>query len=202
MKKKFLLAGLALLLSAGIGCAGLLAQQHALADKLIRFHVVADSDSSEDQARKLAVRDALLEELEPLTQRCTDRAQMLEALRKALPALRARAVQTLRALGCADGVTVSLGKELFPTRIYETFALPAGPYTAVRVRIGSARGRNWWRVCFPTLCRSACAKDLEAVAAGAGFTDKEIRLITEADHYEIRFKVLEWLTALRRRAAA
>ena len=197
MKKRILIPGLALILAAGIGCAGIHCQQRALADKLIRFHVVADSDDAADQARKLAVRDTLLEALEPMAQGARDRAQMLSAVDRALPALRQRAEDTLRALGCADSVTVSLGKELFPTRDYDTFSLPAGLYTSLRVNIGSARGHNWWCVCFPTLCQSACAGDMEAVAAGAGFTDKEIRLITEADHYEIRFKVLEWLARLR-----
>ena len=201
MRKKLILTGLALVLAALLGCTGLLIQQRALADKLIRFHVVADSDSAEDQARKIAVRDALLEALAPLAKRAQDRSEMLRALDSALPALRARAAQTLRAMGCADDVTVSLDTELFPTRIYDTFSLPAGPYTALRVRIGSGEGHNWWCVRFPTLCRSACADELEAVAAGAGFTEKEIRLITEADHYEIKFKVLEWLAKLRPDAA-
>ena len=201
MKKKLFCLGLALVLAAGIGCAGLLAQQQALADKLIRFHVVADSDDGADQSRKLAVRDALLKELEPMARSARDRDQMLSAVEQALPALRQRAEDTLRAMGCADSVTVRLGKELFPTRVYDTFTLPAGTYTSLRVSIGSGQGHNWWCVCFPTLCQSACASDLEAVAAGAGFTEKEIRLITEADHYEIKFKVLEWLAKLRRAAA-
>ena len=202
MRKTFFLAGLALLLAAGIGCAGLVCRQEALADKLIRFHVVANSDSAEDQALKLAVRDVLLEAVEPMAMRAQDRDQMLRDLDASLPRLRDMAEQTLRARGCADGVTVRLGKELFPTRVYDTFSLPAGTYTSLRVSIGSARGHNWWCVCFPTLCQSACTADLEAVAAGAGFSEKEIRLITEADRYEIRFKVLEWLAALRRQGAA
>ncbi len=202
MKKKLMISGLALIMAAGIGCTLMCCQQRALSEKLIRFHVVADSDSARDQALKLAVRDALLEELEPMAHRSADRTQMLEEINRALPMLKARAGQTLRSLGSRDGVTVSLCEELFPTRVYDTFALPAGTYTSLRVRIGSARGHNWWCVCFPTLCQSACTRDLEAVAAGAGFTDKEIRLITEADHYEIKFKILEWLAALRRRDVA
>lgn len=201
MRKKLILTGLALVLAALLGCTGLLIQQRALADKLIRFHVVADSDAEADQSNKLAVRDALLDTLAPMAKRTQTRAEMLHVLRDSLPQLKAQAEQTLRRLGCADAVEVSLGREIYPTRVYETFSLPAGPYTSLQVRIGSARGHNWWCVCFPTLCQSACAEDLEAVAAGAGFTNKEIRLITEADHYEIRFKVLEWLAKLRRAAA-
>ena len=201
MRKKLFLAGMALLLAAGIGLAGIAARQQALADKVIRFHVVANSDSAADQALKLAVRDALLEKVEPMAKKAQDRDQMRRALEKVLPELRARAEQVLRSRGCGDGVTVRLGEELFPTRVYGTFSLPAGTYTSLRVGIGSAQGHNWWCVCFPTLCRSACSADFEAVAAGAGFSEKEIRLITEADHYKISFKVLEWLAELRRRTA-
>lgn len=202
MKKRLVILGLVLILAAGTGCAGLVAQQRALAERLIRFHVVADSDTQRDQAQKLAVRDALLGVLEPMAAHCADRTQMLELLEQALPELRDTAQQVLRSLGSSDPVTVSLAPEDFPTRYYDTFALPAGRYTSLRVRIGSAQGHNWWCVCFPTLCAGACTEDLEAIAAGAGFTDGQIRWMTDTDRYEIRFKVLEWIQALRRRASA
>ena len=126
---------------------------------------------------------------------------MLDALQRALPALQKTAGRTLRRLGCTVPVEISLGEERFPTRYYETFALPAGRYTALRVRLGSAAGHNWWCVCFPSLCSAACVDELDAVAAGAGFSDGELDLITGRKSYAIRFKVLEWLEALRRRAA-
>ena len=201
MKKRFCCIGLALILAAAAGCAGLLAQQRALADKLVRFHVVAASDSPRDQALKLAVRDDLLKVLEPLSKNAETKAQMLESLQRSLPALKKAAERTLRRLGCDDPVEVSVGEEGFPTRYYPTFALPAGRYTALRVRLGSAAGHNWWCVCFPGLCSAACVDELDAVAAGAGFSDEELDLITGRKSYEIRFKVLEWLEALRRRAA-
>ena len=199
MKKKLLFAGAALLLAAVIGCGGLLMQQRALADKLVRFHVVAASDSPRDQALKLAVRDALLEALEPLSQQAENRAQMLEILQRSLPMLKQTAGQTLRRLGCDDIVEISLGEESFPTRFYASFALPAGRYTALRVRLGGAEGHNWWCVCFPSLCSAACVEELDAVAAGAGFSEEELRLITGKEPYVIRFKVLEWLEFLRAR---
>ena len=201
MKKKLLYTGMALLLAAAVGCAGVLMQQRALADKLVRFHVVAASDAPRDQALKLAVRDALLEALEPLSQQAESKSQMLELLQKALPALQKTAGQTLRRLGCDDIVEISLGEEPFPTRFYATFALPAGRYTALRVRLGGAEGHNWWCVCFPSLCSAACVEELDAVAAGAGFSEEELRLITGKESYVIRFKVLEWLEALRARLA-
>ena len=202
MKKKLLLWALALILAAAVGCAGLLAQQRALADKLVRFHVVADSDSPRDQALKLAVRDALLKTLEPMSKNAETRAQMLETLQRSLPALKKAAEQTLRRLGCNTPVEISLCEEAFPTRNYPTFALPAGRYTALRVRLGSARGHNWWCVCFPSLCSATCTDELDAVAAGAGFTQGELNFITGREPYVIRFRVLEWLAALRRGSGA
>ena len=199
MKKKLLYAGVALLLAAAVGCAGVLMQQRALAEKLVRFHVVAASDSPRDQALKLAVRDALLEAMEPLSQQAESKPQMLEMLQQALPKLKQTAGQTLRRLGCNDSVEISLGEEGFPTRFYSTFALPAGRYTALRVRLGDAEGHNWWCVCFPSLCSAACVEELDGVAAGAGFSDAELRLITRQEPYVLRFKVLEWLESLRAR---
>ena len=201
MKKRMMLLGLALLLAAAVGCLGLLAQQRALSEKLVRFHVVADSDDPRDQELKLAVRDELLKVLEPLSQQAQTKGQMLELLRQALPTLKKTAEQTLRRFGCNDPADISLGEESFPTRYYPTFALPAGRYAALRVRLGSAEGHNWWCVCFPSLCSAACVDELDAVAAGAGFSDEELRLITGRESYVIRFKVLEWLESLRRRAA-
>ena len=197
--KKYLLiiVGCSLLLAAVLGCAGLMAQQQTLADKLIRFHVVADSDSAEDQALKLSVRDALLKELTPLSEKAQSREEMLQLLRTSLPSIKAKAEQVLLAQNCTDCVEVTLQEEPFPTRYYDTFALPAGEYLSLRVRLGSAEGKNWWCVCFPTLCRSACTQDMRAVAAGAGFSDDEINWMAEPDHYVIRFKLLEWIEALK-----
>lgn len=199
MKKRLLAAGLCLCIAAAAVCGRLVAKQRALAGKLIRFHVVAASDSEGDQARKLAVRDALLQRLEPLSRQAQSREQMAALLQDSLPQLKADAESTLRQHGCTDPVTVCLQNEAFPTRYYDTFALPAGEYLSLRVKIGDAAGHNWWCVCFPTLCSAACSDSLATVAAGAGFTDGEIDWITNCDRYEIRFKVLEWLQALRDR---
>ncbi len=197
MKKRLLFAGTTLLLVGIIGCSVLCAQQRTLADKLIRFHVVADSDSAEAQALKLTVRDALLEELEPFCLKAESRDEMLNLLKEALPELKEKAEKTLRQLGCNDSVEVSLKPERFPTRFYDTFTLPAGKYMSLLVRLGSGQGHNWWCVCFPSLCSSACTEDLEAIATSAGFTDEEIEWITDSDHYVLRFKLLEWLAALK-----
>ena len=197
MKKTVLIMSFSLLLATFLGCTGLMAQQQNLADKLVRFHVVANSDKAEDQALKLQVRDALLKELAPLSDQAQSRGEMVALLRNSLPLVKETAEQVLSEHGNDDCVEVTLQPEAFPTRYYDTFALPAGEYLSLRVRIGQAEGQNWWCVCFPALCRSACTEDLQAVAAGAGFTDEEIEWMSEPDRYVIRFKLLEWLEKLK-----
>ena len=192
MKKRIistiLLVASALTLLSGYA---LTAEQRALADKLVRLHVVANSDSKTDQAVKLQVRDAVLAETRRLL---ADETDPIPALRAGLPAIEAAANRTLAGAGSTDRAAVSLGPELFPTRDYETFSLPAGRYTALRVTIGEGQGHNWWCVVFPPLCLSASAGELEAAAQAAGLSDGEIALITgESGGYELKFKALEWL---------
>lgn len=187
-----------LLLSAAILLSGVVLgrQQQALAEKLIRLHVVADSDSEADQQIKLQVRDAVLAEAEVALRDAEDPKAALAA---ALPEIAEAANDCLRRLGSADRAAVTLGRELFPTREYETFALPAGVYTSLRVTIGSGEGRNWWCVVFPSLCLSASAEDLAEAAQAAGLTEGEIRLITEEDGgYQLKFQSMELLQRLFR----
>ena len=197
MKKALILAGFCLILSVFVLCFTLMGRQRALADKLIRFHVVASSDRREDQARKLTVRDALLEKLAPLSRQAESREEMVALLEESLPALKKEAEDTLAACGSCEPVEVTLAVEPFPTRYYDTFALPAGDYLSLRVKLGKAEGHNWWCVCFPTLCQSACTDDLRLAAAGAGFTEGETDWITHREDYELSFLVLEWLEKLR-----
>ena len=172
--------------------AALQMQQQALSEKLIRLHVVANSDSEEDQALKLQVRDAVLGVTEPLLETAEDPEL---AILQALPAIE-EAADT-----CLDGqypVTVSFGNEEFPTRVYDSFSLPAGVYRSLRVTIGAGEGHNWWCVVFPSICFRATTADLEEAAAAAGFTEAEVQLITEADGgYELKFKSLELLQKIK-----
>lgn len=147
-KSKKVILALALALAAtAIAATALLREQQALSEKLIRLHVVANSDSEADQAIKLQVRDAVLAVTEPLMEGAED---PYAALSDALPEIESAAVNCLAALGVADPVTVTLGQEAYPTRVYESFSLPAGQYTSLRVTIGAGEGHNWWCVVFPS----------------------------------------------------
>lgn len=194
-KSKKVILALALTLAAtAIAATALLREQQALSEKLIRLHVVANSNSEADQAIKLQVRDAVLAVTEPLMEEAED---PYAALSGALPAIESAAADCLAALGVADSVTVTLGPEAYPTRVYESFSLPAGQYTSLRVTIGAGEGHNWWCVVFPSICFAATSSDLKSAAATAGFSDGEVQLITEPDTYQLKFKAMEWVEQLR-----
>lgn len=166
--------------------------QHRLAEKTIRLHVVANSDSAEDQAQKLQVRDAVLEKVAQITETCSDAASAKREIALHIDEIREAAQKKT-----AYDVQVRLGTEQFETRYYDTFTLPAGEYPALRVNLGKAQGHNWWCVVFPSLCTAATSDALERTAAVGGFDSEETELIEGGEEaYELRFKSFEWLQAL------
>ena len=196
MTKKRMMQGLelgALLMLAVFFALGtaLERQQQDLSSRLLRLHVVANSDSEEDQALKLRVRDAVLEEANGLLAQADSRDQAVGLLRENLDRLETAAKQTLLVQGSAQTVTVSLERELFGTRYYDTFALPGGYYDALRVTLGSGEGHNWWCVVYPQIC-TAAVSDQRTVAVMGGLTEDQALLLTEEEPvYEFRFRVLE-----------
>ena len=189
-----LLLGVAVCLLSG---AKALHTQDELADKVVRLHVLANSDSEEDQALKLQVRDAVLDRAEDLLAQTSSRAEAEGKLRGQLLEFERLAEAVVREVGYDYEVTAELTDTEFPTREYEDFTLPAGEYLALRILIGDAAGRNWWCVVFPPLCTAASA-DVPASALAAGFTEDEVRLITEEDRgYVLKFKAVEFWETLR-----
>lgn len=159
-------------------------EQDALAEQVVRLHVVANSDSEADQALKLKVRDAVLAEVTPYLEGLS-REETLEALGGELSAVAERAAEVVLAEGYGYPVAVSLQEEAFPTKRYEDFALPAGDYMALRVQIGEGDGKNWWCVVFPPLC-------MGSVEEVAGLDDRDKALITgETQGYVVKFKAME-----------
>jgi stage II sporulation protein R len=191
-----LLLGVAVFLLIG---ALALRTQNELADKVVRLHVLANSDAEEDQALKLQVRDAVLARAEELLEQAGDRREAEALLRGRLLELETVAAETIAQAGYGYPVAVELADTQFPTREYDGFTLPAGEYLALRVLIGEAQGQNWWCVVFPPLCTAASA-DVPAAALAAGFSQEEVALITEEDQgYLLKFKTVEWWEQLRQR---
>ena len=189
-----LLIGLAVFLTSG---ALALRTQDELADKVVRLHVLANSDSEEDQALKLRVRDVVLERATAILEQSADRREAESRLRGQLLELERIAAKEIAAEGYDYPVTVNLENTDFPTKEYDGFTLPAGEYLALRVIIGEGKGRNWWCVVFPPLCTAASA-DVPASALAAGFSEEEVRLITEENQgYVLKFKAVEWWETLK-----
>ena len=166
--------------------SGLWAQrrQSGLASGLVRLHVIAHSDSEADQAVKLKVRDAVLSLLAPRLEGVTDAAEAEAIVRAALPELAAEAAHV-----SSQHAEAALGREIYPTRAYEGFALPAGVYTSLRITLGEGRGHNWWCVIYPPLCTAAASGTLETSALDG----EDLKLITGADGTCVfKFRVIEW----------
>lgn len=196
LKRWVALLGLTAMAAAAIFTVQTAALQKTLADKTLRLHVVANSNADADQAQKLRVRDAVLEAVGALTDGCSSRDEAERALEAGLGRVQRAAQDVLTAEGSDLPVCVSLEDQRFGTRTYDTFSLPAGTYRALCVRIGAAQGHNWWCVVFPTLCTAASGEETARIAAAGGFDDDETELVTDADEYVLRFKLLEWLDEL------
>ena len=169
--------------------------KRVLSEGLIRLHVVADSDSSEDQAVKLQVRDAILSKVQTLgdIQSVEDAYALLN---ENLAVLEETANEVLSKAGFDAVAKVTLCREAFPVRYYDSFKLPSGVYDSLRVTIGSGEGKNWWCVVFPKLCVGAATKDFRDAAVSAGFSDRRTGALSNEEEYEISFFFLDCLGRL------
>ena len=187
-----IILGISLFLSV-ILVVGAVAKDHRyLTDHVIRLHVVANSDSQQDQWLKLQVRDGITKWLAEYADAEMSAEQAAVWIQNQLPQLRQVAQNCAAAAGWTGDVAVSFTREAFPTREYETFSLPAGVYQALRVNIGQAQGKNWWCVVFPSLCLPATTEDFQDTAVGAGFSEELSDTLTGEKPYEIRFFLLDW----------
>ncbi len=163
-------------------------------ENMIRLHVIANSDSDEDQKLKLLVRDAVLGVVSSMP-RASSAIEAESGIRSRTDEILAAARKVVAENGSDDGVSVLFDTEKYPVRYYEGFTLPAGEYTSLRVVIGDGDGRNWWCVLFPPLCTAASEEEREEEFIEAGFTSEEYSLIKEdsGTKYKVRFKILEIL---------
>ena len=181
---------LTLLISAAECRAGVKTQNN-IAEKIVRLHVLANSDSEYDQSRKLLVKDAVFVRAEEILRSAAHQQDAEKRLEAALAELELLAEKTLRENGAAEDVSVHLISERFNTRYYDGFTLPAGEYRSLQVVIGEGKGQNWWCVVFPPLC-SAASEEFAAAAMRTGFSEEELRLIREGEEgYLLRFRTLE-----------
>lgn len=155
---------------------------------VLRLHVIANSDSIEDQNLKLLVRDAILSEEKEIFDGSVDIENVVEKIKPKIPFLQKIAEEVINKNGFNYKVVVTLSREYFNTRTYDTVTLPAGKYLALKIVIGTGEGHNWWCVMFPAMCLPAADKHTEV----SSVLDKtEVRLVEKSPKYEVRFKVIE-----------
>ncbi len=193
MKKAILFVCLSLFLSGLCFTLDCSAEKMQLRENIIRLHVVANSDSAEDQAQKLRVRDAVNDYLSRILDDVVSVNDAKEIIAANISNLTAVAQKQLLKEGSAYSVNVRLSEESFDIRHYDTFSLPSGVYTSLRIEIGEAKGKNWWCVAFPSLCMPATSEKFSEVAANAGFSDQLTESISRNDKIEIRFFFLDFL---------
>lgn len=190
---KYLVIFTALVLACCFLCSFIPAEaDFAIYENTVRLHVLANSDSEHDQNVKLLVRDRVLEELHALLENTEAKEDAVAVITENLEHLRLVCNETLAALGEETEAVLFLSKEKYPTRHYENISLPAGVYESLQIRIGEAKGKNWWCVLFPTLCTNAAKT--EAAFTKTGFTREQIDVLTngESPKYKIKFKILEF----------
>ena len=162
-------------------------------DKVLRLHVVANSDSEEDQSLKLSVRDRVIKYVSEITAGCETLEETKNTVTERLDNIADIALKEVNDQGYFYDVEVRLGKEEYPQKTYASLCFPSGEYLSLQVRIGDAAGQNWWCVLFPPLCLDAATKSNEDAFISVGFTPEQYKIITETDNpkYEARFKLLE-----------
>ena len=173
-------------------CAGTRtgARRAALEETVVRLHVVAESDSEEEQAVKLRVRDAVCDYLSPLLGACPDTHSASDAVSAHLGDIESAA----RAAAGGREVSVTFGSERHGERRDSETPLPAGVYKTLRVTLGSGRGRNWWGVVFPYLAADGASGVSAETLSGGG-----VRLVYDSGGRVFRLRLVEWLAELFRR---
>lgn len=196
MKKVIRNVGICLCVAILVWIWGLLSDRQKLRDDIIRLHVVANSDSEHDQAIKLQVRNAVVESLEEAMKEAGDMDAARVYLESNLPEITNLVNRVLESCAVEGNAVVTLTKEAFDTRHYDTFSLPAGVYESLRIVIGQGEGKNWWCVVFPSLCIPATSSGFADVAVGAGFEESLTSALSGEEGYEIRFYLLDRLGEL------
>lgn len=163
--------------------------------EVLRLHILANSDSSEDQALKLSVRDAILEHSGELFDSTLTLSGAIEAAEEALPEIERIAKAKIEAQGYTYDVKARVCETYFETRKYDNYTLPAGKYLALQVKIGKAEGKNWWCVLFPALCIPAAQNSVQAEDV---FSESELDTVT-SPRYEAKFAIVEFFESLKNR---
>ena len=197
--KRFILVSALLILYV---CISAVSYTHAvttdIADSVFRLHVIANSDSAEDQNLKYIVRDKVIEYMSSISQNASSKEDVIEIAKANLDKIQAIADQTIRENGYTYSVNVEVGNFSFPSKGYGDITLPPGYYDALRIKIGEAKGQNWWCVMFPPLCfvdvTSGVVPDESKEIMKQNLSKEEFDLISKnSNEVKVKFKIVEVL---------
>lgn len=167
---------------------------------IVRMQIVGESSGEEDQALKLALKERVVAYTAAKTRFCKSAEQAERILCASLPEISDFAVAQAKKLGYAGKVETTFGEQKYTVRPLGNFTFPAGNYRTLRIRLGEARGKNWWGVLYPNLCFDAAGDgEKEELLRSAGVSEKALDAVCGADkkeEYKIRFYFLELLTEL------
>ena len=156
----------------------------AIYDDTLRLHILAPSDSTQDQALKLEIRDRVLDKYGRLIGNFKNLTKAEDEAKKSLPEIEEDCERWIKELGYDYPVSVTLTNEWYNTREYSSFTLPAGNYSSLKITIGRGSGQNWWCVMYPPMCLDA------SLGEETTYSTEEKKLIT-GDKYRVKFKLLE-----------
>lgn len=166
-----------------------------LQENVLRMHILANSDSPQDQELKLKVRDALLENSVEIFGDCDNIEDAESQVYEKLDLIQEIAENVIAENGYDYQVTAELTNMQFDDRTYDNIVMPSGYYDAIRITIGEAEGHNWWCVMYPAMCVSAVSEENQSVAEDY-FNDSTMDMLESHDSYELKFKCVEWLEDL------
>lgn len=163
-----------------------------IANNVFRLHVIANSDSEEDQNLKYKVRNNLLSYMNEICKNCETKQEAISSVEKNKEIFKQIALDTIRSEGFSYDVNINIGNFEFPTKDYGDISLPAGFYDALRVEIGDAKGQNWWCVMFPPLCfvdvTSGVVPEESKELLENNLSEEEFALVSDSSDSEIQFK--------------
>ena len=163
-----------------------------ISNSVFRLHVLANSDSKEDQDLKYKVRDNLLNYMNSICNNCSNKEEAINLVEKNKNNFKQIALDTIHNEGYNYDVNINIGNFEFPTKTYGDISLPSGFYDALRVEIGKAQGQNWWCVMFPPLCfvdvSSGIVPEESKELLNENLTDEEFSIVSDTSDKNIKFK--------------
>lgn len=180
-----------------------------LSDSVFRLHIIANSDSSEDQELKLKVRDNIINYMNTLTSSSSDKKDVISMVNNHLDSFKEIALNTIKENGYNYDVNIEIGNFNFPTKTYGDISFPAGNYDALKIEIGDAIGQNWWCVLFPPLCfvnsSTGVVPDDSKNTLKENINSESYEIISEGNNsndntsdIKIKFKIIEFFNNFRK----